>query len=249
MKTPHTHHITLTALASAFVLTLGFSATPAFSQPQFEGRIGMKITQPSAKNAAGTNMLYCVKGSKVRLEMQPDARQGEELFSMAFLMDMEKQQLNMLLPEQKMYYSYSFKDQKVQKPKAGEADFKPTGRTDTILGYKVEEYANVASKGEYAEMWLTKGIGTFKMMAAGPGGKMADQKSWEKYIADNGLFPMRVLQYDKKGGKLVSQMDVTKVERATLPASLFELPSDYKKFSIGNLFKGIGENIKNNVQQ
>jgi len=147
----------------------------------------------------------------------------------------------MLMPQQKMYMTYSFKDQKAQKTKAGETDFKPTGRTATIAGHATAEYANTDSKGTYTEMWLAKDLGSFKMVASGgAGGKMADQTAWQKYLADNNLFPLRVLQYEKKGGKLASQMDVTSVQQAPQPDSLFALPTDYTQFSLGGLLKGLG---------
>ena len=256
--THHTHRITLPLLAAVSLLaTAALHAQPA---PSLEGRVNMTTTAYVGKKATTLNMLYYIKGAKIRFETAPPAdtttpapddqkaaaatAQLQSLFNFASIVDPDAQKIYILIPSQKMYYEHPLTDQKTQKTKTGETDFKPTGRTDTIAGRSAAEYANTTSKGTYSEIWVTKDLGSFRMTTAGPGGKIADQTAWQKYLADNNLFPLRVLQYDKKGGKLISQLDVTQIEQTPQPDDLFTLPPDYKKFSIGaaagGLLKGLG---------
>lgn len=246
---PATHRLS-SALAATLVTLFALPCAPATASAAdpFEGQIDMIITAPSGKETSRSDMIYYIKPGKMRMDVvmagQPDGRKktgGEtQTMTVTTYLDLEKQEMYILIPGQKMYMQYSMADQKPAKFKEAEIDFKPTGRKDVILGYEVEEYAN-AAKSDYTEMWLTKDLGKFVMASSNAGGKSQKQSSWEKYAADNSLFALRVIQYKKKGGAETFRLDVTKVTPGAQPDALFELPAGYQKFSIGNMLKGLGK--------
>jgi hypothetical protein len=229
----------LAVLAAAFLITLAPAAAPA-SAADFEGRIDMKMSSPSAGQDASITMGIYIKEPKLRAEISvtPGGTAGGQSFSTIMITDIVTRENIVILPAQKMYMVTQDKDGGAHASPPDADSYKPTGRTDTILGRRVEEYAS-AGGDEYTEMWLVRDLGAFRM-AGGGLDATARKKSWEKYLADNGLFPLKVTSYKKKGDKqVIYQLEVVKIEKASLPASLFTPPADYKKIDMGGLFGGM----------
>jgi len=84
-------------------------------------------------------------------------------------------------------------------------------------------------------MWLTKDLGAFQAMQQ----QGQKQKSWEKFLRDNNLFPLKLVEYNAKGGRVAGEMEVTKVEKGSVPDSAFEIPKDYKTMDLGKLKKDL----------
>jgi hypothetical protein len=138
-------------------------------------------------------------------------------------MNMKEKELLMLMPEQKMYMSMP-----VPEISPGEeADQKkpePTGETRTILGHTARRYVLEEDQSEY-EIWATDELGTFAGLHLpddeGPG---AAQR--EGALGDEDFFPLLIIE--RRAGEEQTRVEVTEVERKTLPDSLFEPPADYR---------------------
>ena len=126
----------------------------------FEGTVTMKISGSSpAGGGAATSMNFSLKGGLTRLDM--DA-QG---MSVGVIMDPAKQQMTMLMTQQRMYMVRPIP---MANPPADAATGKSavpalenTGTTATILGYECVKYLVKDDKGRTTELWLTDRIGAF----------------------------------------------------------------------------------------
>ena len=64
-------------------------------------------------------------------------------------------------------------------------------------------------------------------------------QAWERALAGKDLFPLRVVGLDRSG-KETFRMEVTSIEKQTLPDSLFVPPADYTKMDMGGMMQGMG---------
>jgi hypothetical protein len=205
----------------------------------FEGKMTLALTEA---RGGTTNVDFSHKGNKVRMDMNARGAQG------VMIMDVSRQEMLVLMPEQHMYMVMPMKkaiEQAVEKSGANTADVEVTGKTETILGYKCSQLL-VKDKGNVSEVWVAEGLGTFMGLSSGMGGgmfgggKSAKAAKWEEVIKRKGGFPLRMITRDG-AGKEVSKMEATKIEPGSLPDSLFSPPAGYEKFSMpdmGGLFKG-----------
>jgi hypothetical protein len=198
----------------------------------FEGKVSMKMT--SGKDAF--TYTYYVKGTK-------KGRSG----TFSSIIDYDKMEMQMLMPEQKMYMVHRLdnlmKSEAVQK--ANDIEFKPTGHKEKIAGWEAEEFVGV-SEGKQTEVWVTKGLGKFMMANGGKSGAFGKggQKSpaWEKFMREGEFFPLRVVQRTKPGAPEDFRMEATAIDKTQQDDSLFRVPADYQKFempNMGEMFKGM----------
>lgn len=119
-----------------------------------------------------------------------------------------------------------------------------TGRTETIAGYKAEEYTSTSKKGEVTEMWVTKELGGFMMsgggnpMAGGRGAQVTPE--WEEFARDGAMFPLRVVTRAKDGTETM-RMETKKVEKMKVDDATFSTDG-YEEFvmpNFGDLMKGM----------
>jgi hypothetical protein len=211
----------------------------ATNAADFEGKIGMKMTG----DGRSMDMNYAMKGGKIRIEMP----QGQG----AMVMDPAKKETTMIMDQQRMYMVMPVPDAapQAETAKAAEAPkLEKTGQTEKILGYTAEKYLVTQQDGQKAEMWLAEGLGTF--MSPGASNPMAgmgrrgsapggNAQAWEKALAGKSLFPLRVVGRDR-ADKEIYRMEVTSIDKSTLPDSLFAPPAGYQKFDMGAMMQGGG---------
>lgn len=208
------------ALATLLALTITAPARAAF-----EGVLDMVMTH-SQKNTA---MKYFVKDKWVRVEPQT-----KEKGRGAVIMDYKRKTMIMLMPEKKQYMEMALHaDEAVKTAKEEMKASEPvkTGRTETILGYKCEEWVSKNKEGQ-TEMWLAKGLGVFSGMNSGHGKKAA----WEIFAEKEGFFPLRVINR-KTAGAEDSRMEVKNIEKKSLDSSLFDPPAGYAKMEMPDMGK------------
>ncbi len=208
----------------------------------FEGKVTLALSTGKGQ----TQVLdYSIKSNAVRIDLQAEGQ------AFASIMDLEKMEMTLLMPEQQMYMVMPIKD-KVEKAmdKAFENDatIEKTGRTETILGYKCDEYL-AKDREAVTEIWVAEGLGSFMGLGSGGnpmGGMMGGGKKrgtgWEEKFKGKPGFPLRVISRDKKNRETF-KMEATKIEPGTLPASLFQAPAGWQKFQMpdmGGLMKGFG---------
>jgi hypothetical protein len=206
------------------------TASVSFAADTFQGKVSLAIT--SGKSKAQT-LNYSIKDQKLRMDIQADGH------DMATIMDMNKLEMLMLMPEQQMYMVMPIKkpvEQAMAKQSESTADIEVTGKTDTILGYKCNQIL-VKDKGTVTEMWVAEGLGTFMGLGSkgggGPfgGGKPAAAAKWEEALKGKGGFPLRVITQDGKS-KETFRMEATNIEPGILPDSMFVPPAGYSKFQM-----------------
>jgi hypothetical protein len=196
----------------------------------FEGVIEMTMKNPNMESPMPVK--YLVKGDAMRMEMQ--SPRGE----MAMIFNMKERKLITLMPQMNSYMERTI-DTAAQTPQGGKKpEFTKTGKTEKILGYDCEQYIVKEEKTE-TEVWAAKGLGTFMRpgmggpMGGGRGGMGAGEaaSSWVQEIRSKGFFPLRAVTKNAEG-KEESRMEVTKVEKKSLDASLFKAPEGWQKMEM-----------------
>lgn len=202
------------------------TATSLLADTPFEGKI--RLQSKSGKTTQDID--YFVKGEKVRIQVQTS--RGE----MSGIMDSAKKEMDMFLPGQKMYLSVPMQDvmDAARKAQGDNDHLEKTGKTDTILGYKCEQYIYKGNADTPTELWLAEGLGSFQgigKMLAGPRGSSRPMNAWEKEILDKGMFPLRVITRDTAGVEQ-SRLEATAVEKGPQADSLFTIPEGYTKLAM-----------------
>jgi hypothetical protein len=213
----------------------------ALSAASFEGKVTMKMTGPKG---SPSQMNFSVKEGFTRIDI---TAQGA---SPSIIMDQAKQQIVILMNEQKMYMIQPL-PKPPEAPAAGGSpgqatggsipDIQTTTTTEQILGYDCTKLvATDKDKNTTTEIWVTDQLGTFMGMGpgAGPmGGRRggAGAQAWAEALRGKGTFPLRVVT--TKDGKETFRMEATSVEKQSLDASLFEAPADYR--DVGSMMKGL----------
>jgi len=228
----------LRLFAVATLLTASFAHAASF-----EGKVTLNLSTGKDRSQA---LDYSIKGTAVRIDL------ASEGHTFASIMDLQKMEMLMLMPDQQMYMVMPIKDkieQAVDTAMAKEPDIVKTGRTETILGYSCDEYVS-KDRDTTTEIWLAEGLGTFMGLGSSGGmggmfggGKAKAAKGWEEKFKGKGGFPLRVISRDAKSRETF-KMEATKIEAGTLPASLFQAPEGWQKFSMpnmGGMLKGLGQ--------
>jgi hypothetical protein len=217
----------------------------ALAASTFEGTVTMKMTSANSKNGP-QNVDYSIKQGFLRVDMMAGAGGG------SFISDFKNRQLIILMPQQKMYMVRAMPDPSTYKKPAttGAAaagssgtSFRDTGEKETILGYPCEKYEVTTSKG-VTDIWATDQLGTFGGLPMGSmsrGHSQAANQDWEAIIKGSGFFPLRVVS--SEGGKEKMRLEVTAVQKSSLPDSLFTAPDGWRKFDLGSMMGGVLQGI------
>lgn len=216
-------------------------AATCFAADSFEGKVSLAMTANKGKPQV---LNYSIKGQVMRMDLDADGH------TFASIMDLGKQEMLMLMPEQKMYMVMPMKkimEKAAEQSEIKEPNVEKTGRTETILGYKCDEYIS-KDKNVTTEIWVAEGLGTFMGLGNSGGNPMAGmfggkgkaaEGGWADKFKGKGGFPLRVISRDAKS-KETFRMEATKIEPGSLPNSLFIPPAGYEKFampSFGGMFK------------
>jgi Domain of unknown function (DUF4412) len=215
----------------------------ALSAETFEGKVAMTMTMASAKDGPQA-INYSIKEGLMRLDVTGGKGGG------GFIMDYKNKQMTILMPQQQMYMVRPMSDTGgLQKPAgmgpthpagaASDTSFKDTGQKETILGYVCEKYEVTTAKGT-TDIWATDQLGTFGglSMGGGPGGRHSQAaQEWEKVIKGSSFFPLRVV--GNEGGSQKFKLEVTSIDKQTLPDSVFLPPDGWRKLDLGGVMGGM----------
>lgn len=214
------------------------------SAAAFEGKVSLAMSSGKGKPQT---LNYSIKQDLMRIDIVADGQ------SIATIMDVKKLEMTMLMPEQKMYMVMPMKqtlEKAAAMADAKDPEIEKTGRTETILGYKCDEYVT-KDKNTTTEIWIAEGLGAFMGLGengggGGMGGMFGGKKKtggWEEKFKGKPGFPLRVVSRDAKS-KETFKMEATKIEPGSLPASLFQPPAGYERFqmpNMGDMLKGLGK--------
>ncbi|HEU5169695.1 MAG TPA: DUF4412 domain-containing protein [Gemmatimonadales bacterium] len=231
--------------APALALLAAGLSPAAVSAQGFEGTVTYAV-HPASSNPG--QLLYQIKGTKVRTDMSMAGTQGPAA-SAYMLMDMSTGTMTSVMPAQKMYMTMDFKAMSEQMRQASKApEHKPagpppkitkTGRTETIAGHKCEHY--LMGEKQESDICAAKGLGMFMAGQTGHGRGMfggaslpAGYEQYEEFVKD-GFFPLKMSQI--KGGKEEVVMQATSIEKKSLDPSLFAVPDGYKELNMGQMMQ------------
>lgn len=227
----------------------------------FEGRIDMQIGTPK-KGKEPFVLHYLIKGKLMRTETpmgkkkhhreekrkkedssKPRSIEGaqkeeEEQEMMVGILDFEKWEMTTIMDEQRMYMVHKLPAEVKKQAEKGENPFKPTGRKERIAGIEAEEYAGQTGKS-WTEIWVTKELGRVMMSGGRPGEK---SNPWDAFLSSENFFSLRTITRNKQGGEETMHMEAIKVEKESLPDSLFSPPAGYSKMEmpgLGGMLRGL----------
>jgi len=229
-----------------FSLGLALAAPVALSAADFEGKVAMRMTSPGD---APQTMNFSIAKNFSRIDVQPAPGR-----SAAIIFDPARQEMTVLMPEQKMYMVQSLAKpmESAANAVAGrDGSVEQSSEHEKILGYDCTKWIS-KSNGTTAEIWLTDQIGTFMGLGAGAnpmggfggGGRSrggpppgAGAQPWEAALKGKDFFPLRVVSKNGEGRETF-RMEATAIEKQPLPASLFKAPADYQDLS--SMMRGMG---------
>ena len=194
-----------------------FVPVVAHAQSKFEGSITMALMARQGT----TEVTYLVRGDQLRVDMPAAGGMTGYL-----VRDAGKNAMTMVMPSQRMYMDLGAL-QAVMPDAATQAattpDIKRTGKMETIAGVECEHVIVTAKEGQY-DVCGAKGLGSFA-----PSSPMGRGNSGPPGLDRLGkdFFPLKV---QKVGGEVA--MQVTKIEKKSLDASLFAVPDGYQKMQM-----------------
>ena len=209
------------ALILLFFALSALSARPAPAAQDFEGTVRMKLTTEKSTMIID----YFIKGPKARMEMEPE-KKDEKAHKIVSILDSGARKMTVLMPQQKKYMVMEWNplDARNLKGKKPGMEFKKTGKTESILGYRCEQWLGTDEKREI-EAWTTPGLGRFAGLGGGPSD--SGLGDLEKQMLKEGAFPLRMIDREISG-KERTRLEAVSAERKSLAASLFEPPPDFE---------------------
>ena len=207
-------------------------AAPAVAQ--FEGELSMKLTM---RDGSGTGKAYVSRaGARSELDIQT----GKMPFKMTTLMKASNPDvMYMINDQQKSYAEMDLVKMKEQAARYREKT-KETWSVKKLGHEKVNGYASehvLVTRAEDArteqELWTSKDISglTYESIRGLMRRGNQSDEGMMKALRDAGVdgFVVKMITRKKGNPAPVSTMELTKVERKSLPGSLFEVPAGYTK--------------------
>jgi hypothetical protein len=192
------------------------------SAQSFEGTIEFR----KQTTTDTVNYIYYVKGDKVRLdEIGSKSKKVEG----SFIIDLKTNSMLSLSHERKLYIEQASGTPATM---IGKAEVKKTGATKTIQGVKCNEYV-VKNPDEKVQVtyWMAEGKYDFFFKLL----KVLNRKDKsavyvQQITGVDSSFPFLSSQINLDTNKEEVKMEVTKLQKKAVDASLFEVPKDYQKF-------------------
>jgi hypothetical protein len=111
-----------------------------------------------------------------------------------------------------------------------------TGKYDTVAGYKCENWDVTSDHREGTVCVAHEGVSWFSVPMTG----IPTERLWMAELLDGKHFPLRFVGYDKDGNTEESRVEVTKIDKRSLPASQFEYPPTYRVVDLAQMMAGFG---------
>ena len=209
------------------------AAAPAFAQ--FEGQIDMKIT--AQNGVTGTGKVFVSKaGTRTVMDMET-ARMP---LHMTTLVKFSEPDVMYLINDGAKTWS-AVDTKKLREKAAKESAGKPNEPyavkvlgSPKLLGYDTKHVllSRPSDKSE-TEAWTTKGLLglSYESMRGLVRRGAQDEDSMQKALKEAGAegFFVKMVTREKGKTEFLTTMELTKAEKKSLPATLFELPAGYTK--------------------
>ncbi len=109
-----------------------------------------------------------------------------------------------------------------------------TGKFDTVAGYKCENWDIASDHHEGTACVADEGFSWFSFPTTG----IPTERLWAAELLDGKHFPLRYVGYAKDGTES-ARIEVTKIEKKSLPATDFEYPPSYVVLDLATMFRGM----------
>ena len=124
-------------------------------------------------------------------------------------------------------------------PKEAPPKVTKTGKYDTVAGYKCENWDIATDHREGTACVAEQGFSWLSLPMSALNG-VPTESLWMADLLDGKHFPLRFVGYGPDGVKETGRIEVTKVDKKTLPASDFTYPPTYAMIDIEQMFRGLG---------
>jgi hypothetical protein len=111
-----------------------------------------------------------------------------------------------------------------------------TGKYDTVAGYKCENWDVTSDHKEGTVCVAQEGISWFSIPMTG----IPTEHLWAMELMDGKHFPLRFVGYEKDGTTEEARVEVTKIDKKSLPDAQFTYPPTYKVIDLGQMLAGLG---------
>lgn len=109
-----------------------------------------------------------------------------------------------------------------------------TGLKDTVAGYTCELWDVVSQDGDKLRACVAnEGASWFRLPLTG----IPTEHAWALELLDGKHFPLSGIAYDKSGAEK-GRVEVTKIDKKTLAANVFEIPPGYKVVDLQQMMMG-----------
>jgi hypothetical protein len=108
-----------------------------------------------------------------------------------------------------------------------------TGRKEMVAGYSCEDWDVTSAKSKATVCVAEKGASFFHFPSLG----IPTEQAWALELVDGKHFPLKAVGFAKDGTE-EGRVEVTKIDKHSLDASMFEVPMGYKQVTIEELMSG-----------
>ena len=222
------------------------AASLAFLE-SFEGEIDLAMTDKEKGDTTPTPLNVLVKTGKVRVDLPEKLTQGSG-FGYGILDTTAKKAALVSDPRKEvMVLDLNTSGEKLkgiggapagpahpgatQAPEPPKTTLTKTGKTDTVAGYKCEDWDVKSDHREATVCVSEQGASWFQIPLTG----IPTERLWMSELLDGKHFPLRLIGYDKTGNTESGRIEVTKIEKKPLAASQFEYPPAYRVIDLGQM--------------
>jgi hypothetical protein len=184
----------------------------------FEGEIVMNVKDEAATHVP-TSITYDIKGDMIRAVPAAPAH-------VRTISNLANQSAYSIDDGQKEYMDFD-----AAKTSSPGAKVVKTGKVEKVAGVDCEDWS-IDDGSQKMDVCVAKGVAFFDL-AADP--KTATEPEWAAALTKEKVFPLRAVAHDK-AGKEEYRAEATRLDRKSLDATLFQLPTGFKK---GDVSAGI----------
>ena len=124
-------------------------------------------------------------------------------------------------------------------PKEAPPKVTKTGKYDTVAGYKCENWDVASDHKEGTVCVAEEGFSWLSFPMSALNG-VPTQQLWMAELLDGKHFPLRFVGYGPDGVKETARIEVTKVDKTTLPPTEFDIPPAYAQIDLEQMLRGFG---------
>jgi hypothetical protein len=110
-----------------------------------------------------------------------------------------------------------------------------TGKLDTVAGHKCEIWDVVDEKNRGSLCVAEEGASWFHL----PTTFVPGEHAWMSELLDGKHLPLRMIELKEDGMTETKRIEVTKLDKRSLPQSDFEVPPGYKVIDLAQMFAGM----------